>query len=345
MDFLVEYGLFLAKSVTVIVSFGIIVAILLAVGNRNRGPEKGFIDVSHLNEKYEDMAEAIREVITDPELLKKQLKEKKKQEKAERKKHQTEASAKPRVFVLDFDGDIKASENEDLREEISAVLTLATPADEVVVRLESGGGMVHSYGLASSQLGRIRRKGIPLTVCVDEVAASGGYMMACVADKIIAAPFAILGSIGVVAQLPNFHRLLKKNAIDVELLTAGEHKRTLTMFGENTDKGREKFIEDLEDTHDLFKSFVSENRPQVNITEVANGDVWYGQRALQHQLVDELMTSDEYLMGKLESCDIFEVAFEHKKSLPEKLGVAAQASVDRLLLVWWQRLNITRFFS
>lgn len=253
-------------------------------------------------------------------------------------------SDKKRVFVLDFHGDIKASACDNLREEISAVLSLATSADEVVVKLESGGGMVHSYGLAASQLARISNKKIPLTVCVDKVAASGGYMMACVADKIIAAPFAVLGSIGVIAQLPNFHKLLKKNNIDYEMFTAGEYKRTVTMFGENTDKGREKFKEDLEDTHVLFKEFVSEHRPQVDIAKVATGEVWFGRRAMEVNLVDSLYTSDEYLLAQAENADIYEVSYSFKKSLPEKLGLAAQGAVDRLLLTWWERLNHNRWF-
>jgi serine protease SohB len=297
------------------------------------------------------MRESLKEVVVDPEVLKLQHKEDKKKQKEEKKaakkadKDSSDTEHKSRTYVLNFDGDIKASATESLREEISAVLMLATDKDEVVLRLESGGGMVHSYGLASSQLARIKLQGIPLTVCVDKVAASGGYMMACVADKILAAPFAILGSIGVVAQLPNFHRLLKKNAIDFELLTAGEHKRTLTMFGENTDKDREKFVEDLEDTHDLFKGFVSEHREQIDIADVANGDVWFGKRALDKKLVDELKTSDEYLMSKLEASDIYEIEFAHKKSLSEKLGIAAEGAVDRLLLSWLSRMQNSRFFS
>jgi serine protease SohB len=246
--------------------------------------------------------------------------------------------------VLDFHGDIKASACDNLREEVSALLSQAQPTDEVVVKLESGGGMVHSYGLASSQLARITQKKIPLTVCVDKVAASGGYMMACVADKIIAAPFAIIGSIGVIAQLPNFHKLLKKNDVDFEMFTAGEYKRTVTMFGENTPKGREKFVEDLEDVHVLFKEFVSEHRPQVDIATVATGEVWFGRRALGVKLVDELQTSDEYLLSQSEMADIYEVEFAHKKSLPEKLGFAAQGAVDRLLLTWWERLHHSRWF-
>lgn len=353
MEFLMEYGLFLAKSITVLVTIALIVALVVSAGHRGKGADKGHIEVTHLNDKFDSIQDALKDAIFDAEERKHEVKEQQKKEKAEAKarkkaarKHDDQSSeSKPRVFVLNFDGDIKASAVENLREEISGVLSLANDKDEVVLRLESGGGMVHSYGLASSQLDRIKKKGIPLTVCVDKVAASGGYMMACVADKILAAPFAIMGSIGVVAQLPNFHRLLKKNYVDFELLTAGEHKRTLTMFGENTEKGREKFVEDLEDTHELFKSFVGEHRPVVDINAVATGDVWFGQRALEKQLVDELQTSDEYIHTLAETADVYEVEYVFKKSIHEKLGLAAQGAVDRLLVTWLGRLQNSRFFS
>ncbi|MDC0524502.1 protease SohB, partial [Porticoccaceae bacterium] len=215
----------------------------------------------------------------------------------------------------------------------------ATPKDEVLLRLESSGGMVHSYGLASSQLDRLRKKNIPLTVCVDKVAASGGYMMACVADKILAAPFAIIGSIGVIAQMPNFNKVLKKHDVDFELLTAGEHKRTLTMFGENTDKGREKFIEELEETHELFKDYVSTRRPQVDIDKIATGEIWYGARAQDMALIDDIQTSDEYLVSRIEEADVFKISYVFKKKLHERLGLAAEESADRLLVKWWARLT------
>ncbi|NIB43883.1 protease SohB [Pseudomaricurvus alkylphenolicus] len=354
MEFLAEYGMFLAKSVTLIVTIVIILGLLVAFGQRNKGSDKGHIEVTRLNDRFETDKEIMMDAVLEPEDRKELLKQeekRQKQEKKDKKQRAKQASddkqseRRKRVYVLDFHGDIRASAVDHLREEISGVLTLAESCDEVVVRLESGGGMVHSYGLASSQLDRIKKKGIPLTVCVDKVAASGGYMMACVADRILAAPFAIMGSIGVVAQLPNFHRLLKKHDIDFELLTAGEHKRTLTMFGENTDKDREKFVEDLEDTHDLFKAFVSEHRDVVDIQQVANGDVWFGRRALDKQLVDELMTSDEYIHQCAENADVYEVEFVLKKSIQEKLGFAAQGAADRLLLTWIERLRSARYFS
>lgn len=231
-----------------------------------------------------------------------------------------------------------------LREEITAILTIATPNDEVVLCLESPGGMVHSYGLAASQLTRITKKGIPLTVVVDAVAASGGYMMACIGTKILAAPFAVIGSIGVVAQLPNFHRLLKKNDIDYELFTAGEHKRTVTMFGDNTAENKAKFVEELEDTHNLFKSFVSEHRPQVNIDAVATGETWYGQRAIENNLIDDIQTSDEYLMSMRDDSHIYRVSYELKKSLQEKLGIAVQYAADGVLSKLIERFSSNRHF-
>jgi serine protease SohB len=362
LEFLTEYGLFLAKTLTFVVAIFVIVSLVASLGGRSKKSDKGHIEVTKLNEKFDHLRESLRDAMLNEDEYKdyekaekKRLKEEKAQKKKAAKesaKHKSEVSAdtenstagKKRIFVLDFHGDIKASEVDSLREEITTVLTIAKPTDEVVVKVESGGGMVHSYGLASSQLVRITNKEIPLTVCVDKVAASGGYMMACVADKIVAAPFAILGSIGVVAQLPNFHKLLKKNDIDYEMFTAGEYKRTVTMFGENTEKGRAKFVEELEDTHVLFKEFVNAHRPQIDVEKVATGEVWFGARAKDVNLVDELHTSDEYLFAQAESADIYEVEFTHKKTLPEKLGLAAQGAVDRLLMTWWERLNISRWF-
>ncbi|MBA59183.1 MAG: protease SohB [Gammaproteobacteria bacterium] len=229
------------------------------------------------------------------------------------------AIKRPRAFVIDFKGDIQASAVSSLREEITAVLAVAEDDDEVLIRLESSGGVVHGYGLAASQLQRVRNSNIALTVSIDKVAASGGYMMACIADTIISAPFALIGSIGVVAQIPNFHRLLKKNEVDVELITAGEFKRTLTFFGENTDKGREKFAEELEDIHLLFKEFVTENRPSVSIEEVSTGEAWFGVRALERQLVDQLKTSDEYILDLCEERDVFQVQYIVNKNKLERL--------------------------
>ena len=329
MEFVINYSLFLAKAVTIVAAILFVVVGIIAASSRAKKEQDGQIEVTLINDNYNDHEQALKAVVLDDEALKKEAKSLKKKQKEDKKKQsKAEQEQKKRIYVLSFDGDIKASAVESLREEISAVLTMATSDDEVVLRLESPGGMVHAYGLAASQLTRITKQGIPLTIIVDAVAASGGYMMACIGTKILAAPFAIIGSIGVVAQLPNFHRLLKKNDVDFELFTAGEHKRTVTMFAENTEKGKAKFVEDLEDTHELFKSFVTEHRPQVDIAQVATGEIWYGKRALEHKLIDDIQTSDEYLMSRRDDSHIYAVSFETKKTLQEKLGLAVSYATD-----------------
>lgn len=348
MEFLTEYGVFLAKAATVVVAILIVIGAVVSAGMKTKKGPAGHIEVKHLNKEYEAMTDAIKSVALDKETLKQEGKTQKKQakqEKKERARAEKQGEHKRRVYVLEFEGDIKASAVGSLREEITSILSIADESDEVVLKLSSAGGMVHTYGLAASQVQRIRDKKIPLTVCVDKVAASGGYMMACIADKLVAAPFAIIGSIGVVAQLPNFNRLLKKHDIDFELMTAGEYKRTLTLFGENTEKGREKFIEELEDTHSLFKSFVAEHRPELNIDEVATGEIWFGKRALDKKLIDQLGTSDDYLTSASTDADLYEVTYVHKKSIQERLSQAAHAAADRLILTWWERLSNFKFYS
>lgn len=348
MEFLSEYGLFLAKVVTFVVAALVVISVLMSAAQKERGDHEGEgeLKIRKLNEKYEKLRETIQSRLMSDQQRKAFQKARKKEQKAEKKAAKAKKDtgeqddSRGRVYVLDFDGDIKASDADPLRRAITAVLSIADPEkDEVVIRLESGGGLVHSYGLAAAQLDRIRSKGVRLTACVDKVAASGGYMMACVADRIVASPFAILGSIGVVAQLPNFHRFLKKNDVDFEVLTAGEHKRTMTIFGENTDKGRQKFLEDLEDTHGLFKEYVSERRPNLDIAAVANGDIWFGKRALEVKLIDEIKTSDEYLIEACDRADVVSVAYQRKRTLPEKLGLATSAALEHTV---WKILGAFR---
>lgn len=341
MEFLTEYGVFLAKTVTIVVAILFIIASGASAAIKSKKPDSKEMLVEKLNDKFDDSKNLLEEFMLDKDELKALRKEQKKKDKHEKKSHTTKA--KPRVFVLEFDGDIKASAVEGLREAVSAVLQMADPSrDEVIVKLESPGGMVHSYGLAAAQLDRIKKTGIKLTACVDKVAASGGYMMACVADKIVASPFAIMGSIGVVAQIPNFSKLLKKNDIDYEILTAGKYKRTLTMFGENTEQGRAKFQSDLEDTHELFKTYVSERRPSVDIDNVATGDIWFGTKALEVSLVDELKTSDEYIIDACQNADVFSVEFKDKKSLMDKMGVAVSSGVENAINKVLSEFNVTR---
>lgn len=336
MEFLTDYAGFLIR----LLSIGVIILLLISVIASSRGKQqlRGNLSVTKLNEGYHTMKSELSKHLLDKKAFKKEQKAEKKQKKAGHKSQSSADSETKHVYVLDFDGDLKASAVTSLREEITAVLSVAKPSDEVVVRLESPGGVVHGYGLAASQLQRIRDKGIPLTVTVDKVAASGGYMMACVADKIVAAPFAILGSIGVVAQVPNIHRLLERNTIDVELHTAGKYKRTLTMLGENTDEGREKFKQDLEDTHDLFKRFVAQNRPSLDVDAVATGETWYGSEAIDNRLADAVMTSDSYLEQFYADVDVLKVKYTEPKALTERLGFGVLSALETKATSWLSKL-------
>ena len=283
------------------------------------------LKVVHLNKSQDQRRKSLIEAMEDKNAVKQFQKALAKKAKQKLKEKGKSKQKEKRVFVLDFDGDIKASAVKHLREEISAIISTANKGDEVVLRLESGGGMVHGYGLAAAQLVRLKEAGLTLTVCVDKIAASGGYMMACVADKILAAPFAVVGSIGVVSQMPNFNKWLKKHDIDYEIFTAGEYKRTVTMFGENDEEDRAKYKEELEQTHELFKHFVTTYRPQLDLSKVANGDHWYGEDALKLNLVDELSTSDAYLLKQMEDYQAYALMSRQKPTFAEKLGLANAA--------------------
>ena len=369
MSFLYEYLMFLGQVVTLVVGLLVVVSFLASLSNRASSGEQGHLQVRKFNDQLRDLRFSMESHLLTADPAKKQHKAELKQEKAEAKKAAKHAAKtpkrsekkaaseesslqqgsgksndltpdvtaavkfageKPRTYVIRFDGDVAATAVEHLRIEVSAVLTMAQPQDEVVVCIESPGGMVHSYGLAASQMMRIRSKGIPLTAVVDRVAASGGYLMAAVANKIVAAPFAVIGSIGVVAQVPNVHRLLKKNDVDVEVLTAGKYKRTLTLLGENTDEAREKFRQELEDVHALFQDFVVENRPDLDIEAVATGEAWYGTRALALHLVDELAASDEYLIRQCEDRDVYDVAWVEVKRPIDRVLDKVNGALDRV---------------
>jgi len=335
VEFLYEYGMFVAKVLTIVLAILVAVVGIIVAVSKNKEEHKEHIEIKKLNDKYEDIKFSMKSLMLNKAGLKKLEKEQKAKEKAEKKAPEEED--KQRIFVVDFDGDIKASAVTNLREEITAILMVARKQDEVFVRLQSPGGMVNTYGLAASQLTRVKDKEIGLTIAVDKVAASGGYMMACVADKILAAPFAILGSIGVVAQIPNFNRLLKKHDVDYEMITAGEYKRTLTMFGENTDQARSKFKDDIEDIHVLFKDFVVQHRPVVDIAKVSTGEFWFGTRAKDLDLVDELQTSDDYLLEKVTEADLYSVKHVEKKNLSDKFSGFLQNVSEKVMTGWWSK--------
>lgn len=337
MEFLFDYLGFLAKTATVVIAALIVISAIAAASAHRamRKPPAGHIEITLLNDRLRDMGRAIDEASISHSAAKKQRKREAKARKAVYKRRDKDDAKRRRVFVLSFDGDIQGSAVDHLRLEISAVLAASTETDEVVVRVESAGGMVHAYGLGASQLTRVRSHGLKLTAAVDKVAASGGYLMAAVADRVLAAPFAVVGSIGVLAQIPNIHRLLKKHDVDVEVLTAGRYKRTLDFIGENTEQGREKLREELADIHALFQEFVADWRPKLDMAAVSTGEAWYGQRALDRALVDELVTSDEYLARACAEADVYEVAWvDPKRPIDRIVGQFSTAighSLQRLM--------------
>lgn len=322
MEFLADIGSFLLKAGIIIFAFVIITGVIAQAAQKQK-KQKGELEVTHLSKEIQQMQDALRMELLDKKARKKAEKLLKKARKSE-KKHEN------RLFVIDFKGSMDAKEVENLRREINAVLSIASDKDDVLIRLESGGGVVNGYGLAAAQLKRLRDHGMTLHVAVDKVAASGGYMMACVGHKIYAAPFAFIGSIGVVAQIPNVHRWLKNHDIDFEQITAGEFKRTLTVFGENTDEGRRKFKKDLEAIHHQFKDFVQANRAELDIDKVATGEVWSGQQAKELGLVDEVVTSDEWLLKQLDEREILKLEYSVKKPLSERFAKGTATIIQTL---------------
>ena len=329
MAYLYEYLVFLAQAVTVVAAILIVLSAVASLAAKRRSMAAGHLEVTRLNDHLDHLKEQIEHAVLPPGEFKKVAKAAARKKK-ERSKNKDTTEAAGRVFAITFKGDLQASRVAQLRYEINAILAQAQDGDEIVARVESPGGIVHGYGLAASQLLRIRERNLHLVVAVDKVAASGGYLMAAVANRIIAAPFAVVGSIGVVAQIPNVHRLLKKKDVDVEVITAGKHKRTMTVFGENTEEGRQKFIEEIEDLHALFQEFVADKRPTLDLKKVATGEAWFGQRAIELNLVDEIMTSDEYLMNRCADADVFEVHWAEPQKPLERVLAQVENRIERL---------------
>lgn len=341
-DWLADFGLFLAQLTSLVVIVGLAVTVVARL--RSEAGSDSRLKLEELNRGRDDRKRRLRLAATEPGGRKRLVKAFRREDKARGKAGKGEqGQGRPTVWLLDFHGDIRASGTGRFAEEISAVIAAAESGDEVVVRLESAGGLVHAYGLAAAELDRLREAGLATTVCVDKVAASGGYLMACGADSVRAAPLAVLGSIGVVAQVPNVHRLLKRHDIDVEVLTAGRYKRTLTVLGENTEEGREKFLDDLETTHELFKRHVAKRRPALDIEAIATGEVWYGSEALEMGLVDALGTSEAYLVERMREAKVIRVRLEPPRRLAERLGMAVSTGIERALLRGAEVLDASRW--
>ena len=342
MEFIIQYGVFLLKVVTIVIAILLPVLMIINSSKGKSAGEKGHLQIKNLSDHFESMGNALQGSLMDSKTFKKFRKD---LDKKKKKQDKTPSKDQQSIFVLNFNGDIQASEVDKLKHEINAILLSQTKCKEVVLKVESGGGSAYAYGLCAAELKRLIDNKIKLTVCIDKVAASGGYLMSCVATKIVAAPWALVGSIGVIAQMPNINKLLKKNLVDFEMHTAGEFKRTLTVFGENTEEGRNKFKSELEDLHIIFKDFVKDNRPEIDISVVATGEVWQGERALEVGLIDEIGTSDDYLVTLSKKFKLFEIEYIEKKNLSERFAFAAETFLNKTFLRIYDRLNKSRFIS
>ena len=340
IDLLVAYGFFLLKVITVLLVILIPILMISSSTKHRKETDKGRIIVKNLSDKLEEIGVTLKSAEMDPKAYKSFLKERNKKKKKENK-----GKPKEIVYVLDFKGDIQASAVGKLKQEINAIIASQVKCKEVVIKVESGGGSAYAYGLCAAELKRLVDNKIKLTVCIDKIAASGGYLMSCVATKIVAAPWAIVGSIGVIAQLPNFHRLLKKLDIDIEMHTAGKFKRTLTTLGENTKQGREKFISELEDLHVVFKDFVKENRSKIQVAKVSTGEVWQGEKAKKLGLIDEIGTSDDYLLKLASKFKLLEIQYFEKKPFTARIGSAAEVIVEKGIYKILDIFNKDRFIT
>ena len=340
IDLLVAYGFFLLKVITVLLVILIPILMISSSTKHRKETDKGRIIVKNLSDKLEEIGVTLKSAEMDPKAYKSFLKERNK-----KKKKEIKGKSKEIVYVLDFKGDIQASAVGKLKQEINAIIASQVKCKEVVIKVESGGGSAYAYGLCAAELKRLVDNKIKLTVCIDKIAASGGYLMSCVATKIVAAPWAIVGSIGVIAQLPNFHRLLKKLDIDIEMHTAGKFKRTLTTLGENTKQGREKFISELEDLHVVFKDFVKENRSKIQVAKVSTGEVWQGEKAKKLGLIDEIGTSDDYLLKLASKFKLLEIQYFEKKPFTARIGSAAEVIVEKGIYKILDIFNKDRFIT
>lgn len=201
------------------------------------------------------------------------------------------------VFVIDYVGSMMASEVVYLTAKIDAIILKSNKDDEVVINITSPGGAVSGYGLVASQIKRLKTAGLKITATVDTVAASGGYMAAVVSDEIIAAPFAMVGSIGVVANVMIYEELLKNIGIQTNVYTSGDSKRTVVPSRVPNAEEEAKLEAQLEEIHSRFKDHVLSFRPDIDEDKVFTGQAFLAADAINFGLVDKIGTSDELLLN------------------------------------------------
>lgn len=311
MDYLYDISLFFLKSLIIVVGLLVVILIPMIQSQKRKAGKKKKLELENLKNRFKPYIQEFHQAHMNKKKYKNYLKQLKKKEPIESEKE------KPNSFLISFTGDKMATQVESLRDEVSLILNIAKPEDEVILLLESPGGAVASYGLAASQLVRLRDR-LKLTICVDTVAASGGYLMASTGHQIISAPFALVGSIGVLFQTPNIHEFLKKRDISFEEITAGKYKRTITPFGKITEEKKQKLQEQIDLVYFQFKNFLKKYRENLDFEKVATGEVWLGAEALKLHLVDKIQCSDDYIMEALKTRNVYKIKLKEEKKLWEK---------------------------
>lgn len=240
----------------------------------------------------------------------------------------SEGIVRKTAVLLSFNGDINATEVIEFGRAVSMIVQMKDLVSEVYIIINSGGGVVNGYGLLASEIERLHYSEIETYALIDQVAASGGYMAACVANHVVAAPFAYIGSIGVVSEMPNFNQILSDNGINIEQHTAGKSKRTVTPLGKITDEDRNEFKKKLERIHRSFINHVSHYRNINDADENKNsiifsGDYWIAEETVELELglVDEISTSQEFLLDKMKEYNIIEITFQENKTKKSKLSL------------------------
>ncbi len=247
----------------------------------------------------------------------------------------------PRLAVLRFQGlrDLNASGDQRLSEAIDEVLVNRDHFEEAVVIIDSPGGTTHGYGHAYALLERLSASGLKVTACIDRIGASGGYLMALPADRILAGPFAIVGSVGVVAGIPNVKRLLEEKGVSYRLFVAGDKKRVVHFADDDGPEVREYMDEKLAGIHTQFLQAVEKHRgDRVKLDEVRSGDHWSAEESVEKGLglVDELQTSAEYLLER--NREVALVMIERRVDITERfagyLAARLSARVASLFTRW-----------
>ncbi|MDP3296608.1 MAG: signal peptide peptidase SppA [Thermodesulfovibrionia bacterium] len=192
----------------------------------------------------------------------------------------------------------------DSRDVIDELKTYAKDSSikAVVIRIDSPGGAVAPAQEIYKEIVKLKKEK-KVVASMGSVAASGGYYIACPADKIVANPGTLTGSIGVIMEIPNIEGLMKKIGVETKVIKSGKHKDIASMFKSMTEEERKILQSVLDDVHDQFIRAVSEGRNMKyeNIKELADGRIFTGKKAKELGLVDTLGNLDDAvnLAGKL----------------------------------------------